>query len=296
MPGDAPFRCGFVSLLGRPNVGKSTLMNRVLGHKIAATSPKPQTTRNQIIGIHNLPNAQAVYMDTPGIHHPKKDLNRRMVREARRAAARSDLAVMIIEAHRPWVDADLITLDMVETLETTRILAINKIDKVAKERVLPLIDHSSKLSVFDEIVPVSALKGDNVDRFAEVVVSCLPEGEAAFPPDMITDQAERFWAAEVVREKVVRNMDQELPYQSAVVVEEFEETPDLIRIRAVILVERNSQKPMIIGKGGAMIKKIGTEARREIEEFLEIKVCLDLFVRVEKGWWKDPQRVRDLKL
>jgi GTP-binding protein Era len=296
MPGDAPFRCGFVSLLGRPNVGKSTLMNRVLGRKIAITSKKPQTTRNQIIGIHNPPGAQAVYMDTPGIHHPKKALNKRMVRKARRAAARSDLAVMIIEAHRPWLDEDLITLDMIETLEIPRILAINKIDKVEKHRVLPLIDHSSKLSVFDEIVPVSALKGDNVERFTQVVVSCLPEGEAMFPPDMITDQAERFWAAEVVREKVVRNMDQELPYQSAVVVEEFEETPDLIRMRAVILVERSSQKPMIIGKGGAMIRKIGTEARREIEEFLEIKVFLDLFVRVEKGWWKDPQRVRDLKL
>lgn len=282
---DEKFRCGFISLLGRPNVGKSTLMNRMVGGKVSITSPKPQTTRNRILGIHNLPGAQAIYMDTPGIHDPKKPLNRRMVKEVKKAAGDCDLAVMIIEADRPWRDEDLLALDLVETLKVKKILAINKIDKVPKQSVLPLIDHSSKLGVFDQIVPVSALKGENVDRFGEVVLNLLPEGPALFPLDMITDQAERFWAAEMIREKVVRKTSQELPYSTAVEVEEFKESDKLIRIRAVIYVERDSQKPIIIGRKGAMIKQIGTEARLDIENFLGRKVFLDLVVRVDKNWW-----------
>lgn len=282
---DEKFRCGFVSLLGRPNVGKSTLMNRMVGGKVSITSPKPQTTRNRILGIHNLPGAQAIYMDTPGIHEPKKPLNQRMIKEVKKAAGDCDLAVMIIEADRPWRDEDLLALDLVETLKVKKILAINKIDKVPKQSILPLIDHSSKLGVFDQIVPVSALKGENVDRFGEVVLNLLPEGPALFPLDMITDQAERFWAAEMIREKVVRKTSQELPYSTAVEVEEFKESDKLIRIRAVIYVERDSQKPIIIGRKGAMIKQIGTEARLDIENFLGRKVFLDLVVRVDKNWW-----------
>lgn len=282
---DEKFRCGFISLLGRPNVGKSTLMNRMVGGKVSITSPKPQTTRNRILGIHNLPGAQAIYMDTPGIHDPKKPLNERMIKEVKKAAGDCDLAVMIIEADRPWRDEDLLALDLVETLKVKKILAINKIDKVPKQSVLPLIDHSSKLGVFDQIVPVSALKGENVDRFGEVVLNLLPEGPALFPLDMITDQAERFWAAEMIREKVVRKTSQELPYSTAVEVEEFKESDKLIRIRAVIYVERDSQKPIIIGRKGAMIKQIGTEARLDIENFLGRKVFLDLVVRVDKNWW-----------
>lgn len=282
---DEKFRCGFISLLGRPNVGKSTLMNRMVGGKVSITSPKPQTTRNRILGIHNLPGAQAIYMDTPGIHDPKKPLNQRMIKEVKKAAGDCDLAVMIIEADRPWRDEDLLALDLVETLKVKKILAINKIDKVPKQSILPLIDHSSKLGVFDQIVPVSALKGENVDRFGEVVLNLLPEGPALFPLDMITDQAERFWAAEMIREKVVRKTSQELPYSTAVEVEEFKESDKLIRIRAVIYVERDSQKPIIIGRKGAMIKQIGTEARLDIENFLGRKVFLDLVVRVDKNWW-----------
>lgn len=282
---DEKFRCGFISLLGRPNVGKSTLMNRMVGGKVSITSPKPQTTRNRILGIHNLPGAQAIYMDTPGIHEPKKPLNQRMIKEVKKAAGDCDLAVMIIEADRPWRDEDLLALDLVETLKVKKILAINKIDKVPKQSVLPLIDHSSKLGVFDQIVPVSALKGENVGRFGEVVLNLLPEGPALFPLDMITDQAERFWAAEMIREKVVRKTSQELPYSTAVEVEEFKESDKLIRIRAVIYVERDSQKPIIIGRKGAMIKQIGTEARLDIENFLGRKVFLDLVVRVDKNWW-----------
>ena len=286
------FRCGLVSLLGRPNVGKSTLMNRILGQKVSITSPKPQTTRNQIIGIHNRPGAQAVYLDTPGIHAAKKELNRRMVREAREAAARSDVAVMMIEAMRPWTDEDMGTLAVVEPLAVPRVLVINKVDKAVKERLLPVIEHSARLAVFAAIVPLSARTGENVDRFTEAVAGLLPEKEALFPLDMVTDQAERFWAAEIIREKLVNKLSQELPYATAVVVERFEESEKLIRIHAVILTERESQKPIIIGKGGAMLKQIGTAARKELEGFWGIKVFLELFVRVEKDWWKVAERER----
>lgn len=287
-------RFGFVALLGRPNVGKSTLMNRVLGEKIAITSPKPQTTRNRILGIDTVPGAQTVYVDTPGLHSPGKALNRRMVGEARRAAEDSDIALMMIEAHRPWMDDDLMALDLIEGLEVPRLLAINKIDKVSKESVLPLIDHSSRLGVFEDIVPLSALKGDNVGRLAEVVRGLLPEGERHFPGDILTDRAERFWVAEVIREKIVRLTRQELPYSAAVVVERFEEKPEVINIGALILVERDSQKGMIIGKKGSMLKKIGTSARADIERFLGARVFLELFVRVEKDWWRDRERMEEM--
>jgi GTP-binding protein Era len=284
---DAPFRCGFVSLLGRPNVGKSTLLNRLLGQKVSITSPKPQTTRNQLLGIHNRAGSQAVYLDTPGIHVPRKELNKRMVQEARDAAGKSDVAVMMIEAARPWSDEDMATLDVVEPLAARKVLAINKIDKTAKERLLPLIEHSAKLAVFVEIVPISALTGENVDRFSAVVTGLLPEGPALFPLDMVTDQAERFWAAEIIREKIINKLSQELPYATAVVVEKFEETDKLIRVHAAILTERDSQKAIIIGKGGSMLKQIGTAARKDLEGFWGVKVYLELFVRVEKMWWKD---------
>jgi GTP-binding protein Era len=289
---EGAFRCGFVSLLGRPNVGKSTLLNRILGQKVSITSPKPQTTRNQIIGIHNLPGAQAVYLDTPGIHAAKKELNRRMVREAREAAGRSDVAVMMIEAVRPWTDEDMATLKVVEQLAASKVLAINKVDKALKERLLPLIEQSARLAVFAEIIPLSARTGENVDRFSAAVTRLLPEAPALFPRDMVTDQAERFWAAEIIREKLINRLSQELPYATAVVVERFEETEGLIRIHAVILTERQSQKPIIIGKGGSMLKEIGTAARKELEAFWGIKVFLELFVRVEKEWWKVAERER----
>lgn len=294
MATEGDFRCGFVSLLGRPNVGKSTLMNRILGEKIAITSPKPQTTRNRIIGIHNLEGAQAVYVDTPGIHHPGKELNRRMVGAARKAAAESDVMVMLIEAHRPWLDEDVLTLELVEKREIKKVLAINKVDKVPRERVLPLIDHSARLALFDQIVPVSALKGDNVERLARVVAALLPPGPALFPPDILTDQAERFWVAEVIREKVVRNTRDELPYASAVTIEEYDESPSLLRIRAVILVEKSSQKPIVIGRGGEMLKKIGSAARRDIEKFLGQKVFLELVVKVDRNWSKNPEAMGGL--
>jgi GTPase len=280
-------RCGFVSLLGRPNVGKSTLMNRILGSKIAITSSKPQTTRNRIVGIHTTDNAQIVFLDTPGIHIPKKDMNKKMVKAAKLAAWESDLAVMLIEANNPWRDEDVLTLDLVEKLEVKKILVINKIDLVDKARILPLIENSSKLEVFDEIVPLSAKKGDNLERFTEVACSYLPEAPPLFPPDVLTDQAERFWVAEIVREKIVRFTRQELPYSSSVLVEDFKEDDKIIRIKAAVLVERENQKRMIIGKGGQMVKKIGTSARHDIESFLNKKIYLELFVKEDKNWWRE---------
>ena len=281
------FRCGFVSLLGRPNVGKSTLMNRILGSKVAITSSKPQTTRNRIVGIHNTDDVQTIFLDTPGIHVPKKDMNKKMVKAAKQAAWESDIAAMLIEANNPWHDEDLLTLDLVEKLEVKKILVINKIDLVEKGLMLPLMENSSKLEVFDEIIPLSAKKGDNIERFSEVLASYLPEGPALFPQDIVTDQAERFWVAEIVREKIVRFTRQELPYSSSVLVEEFKEEEKIIKIKAAVLVERENQKRMIIGKGGQMVKKIGTSARHDIESFLNKKIYLELFVKSDKNWWRE---------
>lgn len=286
-----PHRSGFVTLLGRPNVGKSTLLNRILGQKIAITSPKPQTTRTRILGIHNSPDAQTVFLDTPGIHQSDKPLNQRMLATARQAAQGADVAVLMIEAHRPWQDADLAALDLVEPLSSPKVLVINKVDKVAKSAVLPLIEHSAKLAVFRDIVPLSAKTGDNVDRFVAVVRGHLPEAPPLFPSDLVTDQAERFWAAEIIREKLIMRTRDELPYATAVRVEKFEETPTLLSIHAVILVERESQKPIVIGKRGSVLKEIGTAARLELERHLNIKVYLELFVRVEKDWARRPENI-----
>jgi len=291
---DNSFRCGFVALLGRPNVGKSTLMNHILEEKISITSSRPQTTRNRILGIHTYKDSQAIYMDTPGIHDREGELNQWMVEQSRRAAADSDVAVMMIEADRPWRDPDIAVLDLLEKLDVPRLLVINKVDKTDKPSLLPLIKHSDTLGVFEQIVPLSALKGDNVDRFQEIVRERLPEGPALFPEDMITDQAERFWAAEVVREKLVRDTWQELPFSTAVVVSGFKEEGEIIRISADILVEKKSQKGIIIGKQGKMIKNIGTKARKDMENFFGKKIYLELYVRVSEKWWQDHETATQL--
>jgi len=292
----AGFRCGFVSLLGRPNVGKSTLINAILGRKIAITTPKPQTTRNRIMGVHNTPEAQLILVDTPGLHKGRGELNRVMARQARQAAQECDLAAMIIEAHRPWLDQDIMALDLVEGLSAPAVLVINKVDLVPKERVLPLIDHSAQLGVFEEIVPISALKNENVDRLVRAVAGLLPESGPLYPEEVLTDRAERFFAAEAVREKVILFTRQELPYSTGVIVEEFKEEPSLLRIRAAVLVDRPAHKPIVIGKGGAMLKKIGTSARKDLERFFGRKVFLELVVRVEKKWWQNPDTARQMGL
>jgi len=287
---DQPFRSGFVALLGRPNVGKSTLFNRILGEKIAITSNKPQTTRNRIRGIHNAPGAQTVFVDTPGLHDPrKKDLNRAMVANAREAAVDANVLALLISAKDGFREDDEIGLDLVRNREQPSVLVINKIDQILRPEVLPVIEKAAALNLFKEIIPVSALKGDNVTHFVEVVTKMLPEGPALFPTDILTDQAERIWAAEIVREKIIRHTEEELPYSTTVTVETFEEDKDLIKIRALILVERDSQKGIVIGRGGSMLKRIGSEARRDLENFLGIKVYLELFVRVQKEWWRNPE-------
>jgi GTP-binding protein Era len=293
---ESPFHCGFVALVGRPNVGKSTLLNRILGQKIAITSPKPQTTRNRILGMHNPPGGQIVFVDTPGIHAHQDELSRRLVGTARQAAAESDVAALLIEAGHPWIEADLTALDLIETVEAPRVLIINKVDLVDKVRVLPLIEHSAQLGVFQEIVPLSALTGDNVERLAEVLIQYLPEAPAMFPGDMVTDQADRFWAGEIIREKVVRFTRDELPFSSAALVETFEETGEIIRISALVLVERESQKGIVIGKQGKMIKQIGQSARHDMEAFWGKHVFLGLQVKVSKKWWEDLETAKSLKL
>jgi len=289
MPEEQPFRSGFVALLGRPNVGKSTLFNRILGEKIAIVSPKPQTTRNRIRGIRNETRAQIVFVDTPGLHDARrKDLNRAMVENAREAAVDADVLALLISAKEGFREDDEIGLDLLRGREQPAVLVINKVDQIPRPEVLPVIEKAAGMNLFKEIVPLSALKGDNVAALVEVCKGLLPEGPALFPDDILTDQAERVWAAEIVREKIFRNTAEELPYASTVVVETFEEDKDLIRIRALVMVERDSQKGIVIGRGGSMLKKIGSEARRDLEKFLGVKVYLELFVRVQKEWWRDP--------
>lgn len=283
------FSSGFVALLGRPNIGKSTLFNRILGEKIAITSNKPQTTRNRIRGIHNAPGAQVVFIDTPGLHDPRrKDLNRAMVENARDAAVDADVLALLVSAKEGFQEDDEIGLDLLRQSEKPTVLVINKVDQIPRPEVLPVIEKAAGMNLFKEIVPLSALTGDNVGAFIEVAKKMLPEGPALFPDDILTDQAERVWAAEIVREKIFRHTEEELPYATTVVTETFEEDKDLIRIRALVLVERDSQKGIVIGRGGQMLKKIGSEARRDLEKFLGVKVYLELFVRVQKEWWRDP--------
>jgi len=286
------YRCGYITIAGRPNVGKSTLLNQILGQKIAIISPKPNTTRNRILGVKTLSNAQLIFLDTPGIHQAKKELNRYMVQQAIKSAKEADLIYLMIEANHPWQDEDLFTLKQLQALKIPLILLINKIDLVRKSELLPMIDYSQKLADFREIVPISALYADGIEPLLNATVPYLPESPPLFPEDMFTDQAERFWVSEIIREKLFHLTHQEVPYSTAVVIEEWKESPSLLRIRAIIFVERKSQKGIIIGEKGKMIKKIGTLAREEIELFLKTKVYLELRVKVSKNWTKDPLAVR----
>ena len=282
------YRCGYITIAGRPNVGKSTLLNQILGQKIAIISPKPNTTRNRILGVKTLKDAQLIFWDTPGIHQAKKELNQYMVQQALKSAKEADLIYLMIEANQPWQEEDLFTLKQIEPLEIPLILLINKIDLVKKSELLPMIDYSQKLADFREIIPISALYADGIELLLRATVPYLPESPPLFPEDMFTDQAERFWVSELIREKIFQLTHQEVPYSTAVVIEEWKESPSLLRIWAIIFVERKSQKGIIIGEKGQMIKKIGTLARQEIEFFLGTKVYLELRVKLSKNWTKDP--------
>ncbi len=295
MPAET-FRSGFVSIIGRPNAGKSTLLNSILGEKIVITSDKPQTTRNRIKGIHNIPGAQIVFIDTPGIHRAKSMLNKYMVEEALASIKEVDVILLLVEADAPAGSGDALILELLAGVATPVLLVINKIDLVPKEALLASIERYAQLYPFREIVPVSALSGDGVERVVESVRSYLPEGPVYFPDDILTDLPERFIVAEIIREEVFRLTRDEVPYSVAVEVETFKERPDggLISIAAVINVERDSQKGIVIGRKGDMLKKIGMQARREIEQLLDSKVFLELFVRVRKDWSENPRLLKEL--
>lgn len=280
------FRSGFVSIVGRPNVGKSTLLNHILGEKIAITSDKPQTTRNRILGIHNLEDAQLLFLDTPGIHRAHGRLNRFMVDQALSACSDVDAVLFLVEATDPLGGGDDFILEVLSRSNIPVVLVINKIDLLPKEKLLPLMASYAQKFDFREIVPVSALRGEGVGELVQAVRGLLPEGPRYYPEDMITDLPERFIVAEMVREQVLRQTREEVPYGVAVLVEQFAEKPEknLVVVSAVINVERETHKKIIVGKGGARIRAIGQSARKEMEKFLGIRVFLELFVKVQKNW------------
>jgi GTP-binding protein Era len=288
------FHSGFVAIIGRPNVGKSTLLNRIVGQKIAITSPKPQTTRNRILGIQNLDHAQVLYVDTPGIHEARSPLNRYMVDQARAACLDVDVVLWLVEADRS-VDSDPMIPQLLQKGNRPVLLVINKIDTIAKDKLLPMIDAYSKICKFTSIVPISALKGDGVDRLMSEIPALLPEGPRYYPEDQLTDVPERFIVAEMIREQILMRIKDEVPYGVAVLVERFQENPvrNMVGISAVINVERDSQKGILVGKGGTMVRQIGQAARKEIERMLGLKVHLELFVRVQKNWTSSGRMMKE---
>lgn len=288
------FKSGFVAVVGRPNAGKSTLVNRLVGEKVAIVTSRPQTTRNRIQGIVNRPNAQIVLIDTPGLHRPESALGRQMMGEVEAALDAVDVVVLIVDASEDFGAGDRRAVERVQKFEGTRFLVLNKIDRIHKGKLLPVIETAARLGSFQEIIPVSALKGDGVDRLFEKLIEYLPEGTPHFPVDQYTDQPERFLAAEIVREKAMQETTQEVPHAVAVICDAFEETDKLIRIRATIYVDREGQKGILIGRGGSSLKKIGTAARKELEATLGTKIFLELYVKVLKNWRENPQIVRQL--
>lgn len=288
------FKSGFVAIVGRPNAGKSTLLNALVGSKVSIVTPVAQTTRNRILGIVNRPDAQIVFMDTPGIHKPLSRLNQQMMVFVRQALEDRDLALLIVDASEPFGKGDEYALDLLKQYGPRTILAFNKIDRIAKPKLLPLIDRYARLHNFEEVLPISALRGEALDEVVSAVVRLLPAGPRYFPPDIYTDQPERFLAGEIVREKVIRHTRQEMPYVTAVLVDKFEEGDTLTRIHATIMVEKDSQRPIVLGSGGERIKQIGTEARRDLERLFPPKVFLDLHVKVEPRWRDNPALVAAL--
>jgi GTP-binding protein Era len=279
------FRSGFVSLVGRPNAGKSTLLNALIGHKVAIVADKPQTTRISIQGVLTLPEAQIVFLDTPGIHKADTPLNKRMMDAVRAALEERDLLLFLADAAEPFGEHDRRAIDLLRKTATPVLLVLNKIDLLhEKARLLPLIERYQSVFEFAGYLPVSAAKGDGLDALKKVILERLPEGPAYFPEDHVTDQPERFLAAELIREKVLLATRQEVPHSVAVNVDHWEETPRITRVFATIRVERPGQKAIVIGSKGAMLKRIGTLARKEIERLLGIRIFLDLHVRVEPGW------------
>jgi GTP-binding protein Era len=297
-----PFHSGFVCILGRPNAGKSTLLNALVGEKLAIISPKPQTTRNRILGIIQVPKqkgrleGQVILVDTPGVHRPDSSLGRKMMGEVRGALEGCQLVLLIVDATRKFGSGDQIVLDMVKKSGTPAFLLLNKIDLLRreKEKLLPMIDEYRRLHDFKEIIPLSALKREGLDVLMEKVVQALPEGPRYFPEDQITDQPVRFMAAEIIREQLLLATSEEVPYATTVVIEQFEEGPRLTRIAAAIYCEREGQKGILVGRRGHMLKKVGTAARFQIEKMVGTKVFLELFVKVRPDWRESHEFVEEL--
>ena len=293
------FRCGFVTLIGAPNVGKSTLLNAMIGEHLAITSRRPQTTRNRIPGVLSREDAQLIFIDTPGLHHGKSALNRYMDHIAQDALSDTDIVALLIEAGvGPDLQVGVSTvarkvLDALRPREQRVFLVINKMDRIQRDHLLPIISAYQDIYPFEQIIPISALKKDNVDHLVEQLVAALPEGPALYPTDLLTDLPERFFAAEIIREKLFRRLDQEVPYSTAVTIDSWRDHGERgVYIDATIHVERDSQKGIVIGKGGGQLKEIGTQARIQLEKLLNSRVHLKLFVRVEPRWTRSNKSIK----
>ncbi|MGB5276634.1 MAG: GTPase Era [Gammaproteobacteria bacterium] len=292
---DSAFHCGFVAIIGRPNVGKSTLLNHILGQKISITSRKPQTTRHQILGVKTSTSSQVIYVDTPGIHNRRSTaINRYMNRAANSVLNDVDLVLFVVQAMQ-WTEEDEIVMSRLQNLKAPVLLVVNKIDKIDdKNALLPFIKKLTAMRPFDSVIPLSALHAQNITQLEADVFERLPENEPFFPDDQITDRTVRFLTAEIIREKLVRELGQELPYTSTVEIERFEEDASITRIFATIYVESKGQKAIIIGRKGARLKSIGTRARIDIEKMLDGKVYLELWVKIREGWSNDERALTSL--
>jgi GTP-binding protein Era len=289
-----PFKSGFVAIVGRPNAGKSTLVNQLVGSKVAIVSPKPQTTRNRIQGIMNREDAQIVLVDTPGIHNPRNVLSRQMMDELQHAVEGIDVLSLIVDATADFGTGDRFSIEWVQRFHGPVYLLLNKVDRISKNLLLPLIERYQELHDFAEVFPIAAINGDGCVQLVDSWLARLPEAPPHFPPDQFTDQPERFLAAELIREKAILATREEVPHAIAVLVDSFEEKTTLTKIRATVYVEREGQKGILIGKGGETMKKIGTQARKEIEAFLGAHVFLELSVKVQPNWRQNSVLVRQL--
>jgi GTP-binding protein Era len=287
-------KSGFVSIVGRPNSGKSTLLNHLVGEKVSIVTDKPQTTRRVIRGIVTRPEGQIVFLDTPGIHKPVYRMNERMMKSVRGSLDDVDLALLIVDASAMFGRGDEFTLELLKGVSNKKLLLLNKIDLIEKTTLLPLMDRYSKAANFEEIIPISALTGENVEDVITQIMKHLPEGPVFYPEDQITDQPERAVAAEMIREKMIVLTEEEMPYSTAVVIDRFEEDEKLCRVFASIFVERDSQKAIIIGKAGQKLKQIGSEARKDLESFFQRKIFLELHVKVKKNWRDDESMLKTL--
>ena len=288
-------RCGYVAIVGRPNVAKSTLLNHILGMKLSITSRKPQTTRHQILGVKTQENIQTIYVDTPGIHQRRGTaINKYMNRAATSVLNDVDVILFVVQAKK-WTEEDQAIIEKFKTVSCPIVLVVNKIDTLAnKKELLPLIDELSMQYDFAEILPVSALSGTNVEMLEQKITPLLPENEHVYPDDQVTDRSMRFLASEIIREKLIRELGQELPYTSTVSIDKYVDDPDIVHIHATIYVESAGQKAIIIGKKGSRLKSIGTKAREDISKMIETKVYLNLWVKVREGWSNDERALRGL--